>query len=659
MKWSNSRPVLFLCLAAILIICQGCSQTTSIPEPSSQETAVPEGIEPASTDSVINESDETSEDEQSVEVGREAMVFVVDPDYNPIPNAVIGMDGNYTDMAGVFCGEVRANEAGWLPVQALGYVTNYAKPSPFSGDYDLYFVTLAPIEEAFYYQADSASALLLGDADAPQLLLELETGALSEGEGYLEFTEIDPREISMDDAWAELDNPYGHLVSFDISAWNLDDEKINLGANKTATVTFQDADHDADHLILKSFDPESGAWIQQADVCSRVDEETIQCAVSHFSMHTFLEDNLEDWQLESEGIDDFRILFYTVGEIYKEGEENGTLTDEAADLVKNLLEKIAETAKDFAKRNPNESGKAMLVYTAQLAQSSGVEGGEAIANDLIKQAQDLTAEMAKKLIEKADCGHTDEIMHLIQQGQLLGGSANDAANDLINKVKDQLDNCVIWKGDIHYRFYLLDEFPELEGNWLLQDSGKIWHEYHSVTIGVNPATGKVSGTSKVRAILGASYMAEIGSDDCGVDKHYMDIEGNPEVGFTTLSFEGTYKDQIWSIGPPQEEDTEPAVLFMHMHGLFGCPKQVMELSNTQMFTYKSQLLHGFFGTPQPPTLEEMLNNGTYKKDSLGYEIIRGNQEIAYSSGVNRVPLIPVDRARVNWLFVSWPDTTLR
>jgi hypothetical protein len=359
--------------------------------------------------------------------------------------------------------------------------------------------------------------------------------------------------------------------------------------------------------------------------------------------------------LETEEIGDFRMLFYTIGKIYKSGEEDGTLTDEAASLLSILLNKLAEIAKDFANRNRNETGKAMLVYTAQLAQTSGVDGGEAIAKELTKQAQDLTAEMAKKLEKKADCGHTDEIMHIIQQGQLLGGSAKTAADNLMKKVKDQLDNCEIWIGRIHYWFFLLDEFPGLEGHWHLQNPNLSWHEYHSVRIGINPVTGNLSGTSKVRPVMNnASYLAELGSDDCGVDKHYMDVEGNPGIGFTTLDFKGTYQDQIWSIEPVQEKDSQPAVLFLHQHGLFGCPKIQMELSNTQMFTYKSQLLHGFWGTPQPPNLEEMLNNGTYKEDSLGIAFIRGNQDLAYSSGVNLVPLIPVDHANLNWSFKRLP-----
>lgn len=647
-----------ICLGLMLLFCQACGQSPGPSEISSEQTSHPDsGDQPDQSDGA-DQSGQPDSADQTGQDAREAMVFVVDPDYNPIPNAVIGMNGNYTDMSGVFYGEVKANDSGWVPVQAPGYVTNYAKPSPFSGEYDLYFVTLAPVDAGYTYEETSGSHLQLSEESSPRLTMDLDPGAL-DGEGLLELTVIDPGEICMDDAWAELDNPYGAFLSFDISAWNLEGEAINLAENKTALISIQDDEHDVNDLVLKSFDPESGSWIDQEGACTRVDSETIQCSLSHFSLHNFMEKNLESWQMGSQEIVDFRSHYYAIGRLIKSGEDQGTGDEGTNQEIIDLLMKLVEAARKFAKNNPNETGKAMLVYAAQVAQLSGVEGGAEMAAELTKEAQDLTAEMAKKLAEKADCGHTDEIMHLIEQGQRLGGSAADAANDLMNKVSEQMNNCVIWKGEIHYMFFLLDVFPELEDHWHLQNSGQTWHEYHSVTIGINPLTGKLSGTSKVRTIMNeGSYLAEIGSDDCGVDKHYLDVEAKPGVGFTTLGFEGTYADQTWSIGPLQEGEYVPVILYMHQHGYFGCPKQTMELSNSQMFTYRSQLLHGWFGTPQPPSLEEMLNNGTYRKDSDGFEFIRGTEDLAYSSGVNRPPIIPIDHAALFWSFRRFSVTTM-
>jgi len=341
--------------------------------------------------------------------------------------------------------------------------------------------------------------------------------------------------------------------------------------------------------------------------------------------------------------------------MYKSGEDQGTGDEGTNQEIFDLLMKMIEAARKFAKKNPNETGKAMLIYAAQLAQFSGVEGAAEVAAELTKEAQDLTAEMAKKLEEKADCGHTDEIMHLIEQGQLLGGSAKTAADKLMNKVSDQLKNCIVWVGNIRYWFFLLDEFPELEGKWRLQASNLTWDEYQTIRIGINPLTGNLSGTSKVRPVLlNASYLAEIGGKSCEADKHYMDVEANPGTGSTILKFDGTYVDQTWSIGPLQEGESTPAILFLHQHGLFGCPKQVLELGNTQIFTYRSQLLHGWFGTPEPPSLEEMLNNGTLRISGEGYEIIRGSEHTYYSSGENRAPIIPIDHASLTWRFQRVP-----
>lgn len=659
MNRSIRRVFFVLWLAAILVICQGCGQMTSTSDTTAGETLSPESGQQTSSETQVGEDGETGDEGQTSGITREAMVFVVDPEYNPIPNAEIGTNGQYSDMNGVFYGEVTTNDAGWVLVKALGYVANYAKPSPFSGEYDLYFVTLAPVQAALYYDSASGSALQTGDEEKFHLEVNLEPGALTEEKGFLELTEINPQEISMDDAWGALENPYETFLSFDISAWNLEGEAVNLGEGKSAIVTIHDADHNVDEMVLKSFDPESGTWIDQEGACTRTDSERVTCVLEHFSLNSYMKEYLNPWQMGTDEAISFKDLYNQIGKLYKDAESQGELSPEDSQTVSDLLNKMAQNALDFAKKNPNESGKAMLMYAAQASMASGVPGGAELGSTLTKAAQDLTAKMAEKLMEKADCGHRDEMMNLAQQGMALGGSAAAAADQLVNTVHDQLDNCVTWKGSIRYTFYLLNVFPEMEDKWLLEDFCSSWIELHKVTIGINPSTGNLDGTSQVSVNFNkASYVSKMGGGDCGPDKHYIDLETQGGGGVTTLTFDGNYDGHTWQIGPMQEGESDPALLYMHMHGLFGCPQQEMEIRNTQIFHYKSQLLHGFFGTPQPPTLEEMLNNGIHRTNWLGMETIRGYQEIYYSSGVNRSPIIPVDQALVDWQFVRGSDTTM-
>ncbi|MCJ7715202.1 MAG: hypothetical protein MUO54_01610, partial [Anaerolineales bacterium] len=180
-----------------------------------------------------------------------AMAFVVDPNYNPIAYASMGTNNLLTDRYGVAIGEITPDESGWVLVQAPGYVSNYAKPSIFSREYDLYFVTLVPVQAGAFYEKSSPTNLWLGDSDTPQIQITIAPGSLQAEEAILELTEINPQEISMDDFWGELDDSLSPLISFDISAYDISGEPVGLTENNHATVSFFDNENDVDDLVLQ------------------------------------------------------------------------------------------------------------------------------------------------------------------------------------------------------------------------------------------------------------------------------------------------------------------------------------------------------------------------------------------------------------------------
>ncbi|MCJ7732968.1 MAG: hypothetical protein MUP11_00335, partial [Anaerolineales bacterium] len=566
-----------------------------------------------------------------------AMAFVVDPNYNPIAYASMGTNNLLTDRYGVAIGEITADESGWVLVQAPGYVSNYVKPSQFSREYDLYFVTLVPVEAGAFYEKSYPTNLWLGDSETPKIQIEITPGSLQTEEAILELTEIHPREISMDDFWGDLDDTYSPLISFDLSAYDISGEAVGLAENNLVTVSIFDEENDIDDLVLQSFDPESGNWIVQEDACSRIDEQTIECSLSHFSFHSFMDKNLGPEDMDSMEFDTFKDTYNEISKMFKEGGDNSKDLQDA-------LERLAEAAKEFAKTHRDESGKAMLMYATDAAMGSGIEGSEALAQDLTKEAQDLTAEMMKKLAENPNCGNMYELMHIMDQGMRLGGSAEAEVQNLKDKVGDRFDNCEIWAGTVRYMFFPLDYFPDLEEKWKLVNN-QSWHEIHTVTIGINRVTKHLDGDSYVKLNFPtASYLAEVGGGDCGPDKAYIDINTGAGNGFTWLVFEGTYDGTTFQLGPMEEKESGPVDLSWHSHGLFGCPKTEKDFGKVPMFPYHSQLLYGFFGQPQPPDLEEMLNTGLHCSGDGSVCFSRGSQEISYSSGVNRPEIIPINKA---------------
>ena len=628
MRKKDKTGIIFFWIILVILFGSSCGLTDNISDliPDSEEVSEKEGI--------------TTDEESS---SREAMAFVVDPNYNPIAYASIGTSNLLTDRNGVAIGEIIPNESGWVLVQAPGYVSNYAKPSMFSGEYDKYFVTLVPVEAGAFYESSESTSIWLGDSGNPQIQIEIAPGALQTEQAILELTEIHPREISMDDFWGDLDETFNPLMSFEISASDISGEPVGLKENSLATVSIYDVENDIDDLLLQSFDPESGTWITQEDACFRVDEGTIECSLTHFSFHSFQKKYLDP---EAQGSEEFGAFKGTYNEITKMFKEGG----EDSEGLQKAIERLAKAAKEFAKKHRNETGKAMLMYATDVIEGSGVEGSEAIAQELKQEAQDLVVEMAKKLTENPDCGNMYELFNLQKQAMLMGGSAEAQVQKLQDKVSDKFNNCEIWTGTVHYTFFPLDYYPELEDKYKLVND-EPWQEIHSVTIGINPITEHLDGDSYVKLNFPtASYLAEVGGGDCGPDKSYIDINTGAGNGFTWLTFKGTFDGNTFQLEPMEERESEPVALSWHSHGLFGCPKTEKDWGKIPMFPYHSQLLDGFYGKPQPPSLEEMLNSDIRCSGGVIGCVSRGSQDISYSAGVNRPEILPVDRAILTWQF---------
>jgi hypothetical protein len=112
MRKKDKAGIIFFWIILVILFGSSCGLTDNISDliPDNEEISNREGV---------------STDEESS--GREAMAFVVDPDYNPVAYASIGTSELLTDRNGVAIGEIIPNEAGWVLVQALGYVSNYQR----------------------------------------------------------------------------------------------------------------------------------------------------------------------------------------------------------------------------------------------------------------------------------------------------------------------------------------------------------------------------------------------------------------------------------------------------------------------------------------------------------------------------------------------------
>jgi len=76
-----------------------------------------------------------------------------------------------------------------------------------------------------------------------------------------------------------------------------------------------------------------------------------------------------------------------------------------------------------------------------------------------------------------------------------------------------------------------------------------------------------------------------------------------------------------------------------------------EIGRTKTAEYTSQLIHGFFGSPEPPSLQDMLNNGS-RGQAMGMEVIHGMQDLSCAIGSNQSPLVPISRGTVTCNFIQ-------
>lgn len=184
-------------------------------------------------------------------------------------------------------------------------------------------------------------------------------------------------------------------------------------------------------------------------------------------------------------------------------------------------------------------------------------------------------------------------------------------------------------------------------------------EAHYVKVHIDPETGALDGESQVTLTFSsATYMHEEGST-CGPLRHHRAVETHGD-GEAFLIFQGSTEGNSFSIGPPQVEQSSPVILEHHqwMDPDYGeqCAPFRNELGRTSIADYTSHLIHGFFGRPEPPSLEEMFNSGTRGVGAGGRDVIFGNRSLSYSVGGNLAPLIPVSSGTVSWRFIRIPQT---
>jgi hypothetical protein len=183
---------------------------------------------------------------------------------------------------------------------------------------------------------------------------------------------------------------------------------------------------------------------------------------------------------------------------------------------------------------------------------------------------------------------------------------------------------------------------------------------------MDPKTGAIDGEAHVyTAFSSATYRYEEESV-CGPIYNDHELKTDPGNGEAHLLFEGTFDGENFTIGELKVDKSKPVTIQHHawLSRTYApgspppqCPPVTTKEISTQMIAeYTSHLLHGFFGNPEPPSLQEMLSKGSRGTDSSGRVVrIGGVKLLNYDVGRNLSPLLPIENGSVQWTFNRIPE----
>lgn len=593
------------------------------------------------------------------ESGLTTLGLIINQNYQPVVNAQVGENQLLTDRNGVVTGVLEPNQAGLIPVKAAGYVTSYGTGTALSNHTQVMIVQLNAIDTFLPVTNDHQANLLLGDPETPVLQVSIPNINASEEGAILQLTETNP--LSMPEPWVAANRDLALQYSFSIS--HLDRWGDPLPMETPSQIRIASHNHDTSQLTLAYFDSDQGNWIEIPDGCNQTDPQYLSCTIPHFSHFGLFGPGSSGGALGSGGSGTgegspegglWEAYFKAkakLGGIYKNADQSGTMPDE--ETLREAIEDLQEAAENLAQNSSPEEGKNVLADAAADAMAAGQD---AAADAMMEGARDIIRDIAEDLLDDDDCGKISELTHTASQAMGVGGMP-DIANQLMDKLKNRQEECNVWKGTIHYSFFL-DGTWTANPKWKHYSGGQSWTEVHEVTIAIKPKTGALDGDSLVTMNMPGTEYRYTEETRCGPIHNHQHLDTGGGSGSAALSFEGFYQEGTFTIGPMQIENTSPVNLEHHTYYALTyapapppkCVPTEEEIKRIEIAEYTSQLIHGFFGSPEPPSLQDMLNNGSTGQ-TMGMEVIRGTQDLSYSIGGNLSPLIPVSGGTVTWNFI--------
>jgi hypothetical protein len=599
----------------------------------------------------------------------ELMGLVLDPTGAPVVNATV-QGSQPSDENGVFAGNLSPSAAGYIRVDTPDFVSAFAQPQALAGRAAVVQVWLSPYPAMARLDTTSSTAALVIGTPERGFELTVSGEALDRPPAYVGLAELDP--LSLDPLFArldpELEGVYLHRA-FAVQAFdNLHDE-LQLAEHQALTLMVQDASGFADPPELAWFDPETGRWLRLPGACQRLDENRYTCALprlwplyglfvpgdppygltraitpqgrKELSRPVGLQD-------ESEFGSAYNDLLAKLRDRLRQIEDDPSQGGQEDPIIRDLLEQMAQLARDYANANRDESGKFFLVVVAGRA---GLLAQTDLQDSLMRQATELTNEIASRLLAEGDCGRIRQMLNAMAQVVLFDG--DPAIEEALRaKIDFLLAECDLWIGWIRC-FFTLDSDKSLSPDdppYRRGGGATHWLEKHEVQMATHAQTHVLTG--ELRSKISFPRVRYVERDEAC--PHFHEFYGTPSENLVSLYFGGTYDGRVFDLQDVYlSEDANPVELWMyHISRSIDGDGVCVENAYTSYpwpIPYYSAIMHGFEGPWQSPSLslQEMTESEIHNGSGEG-ETIRGWERIVNASGYTHYPFTTGD---VSWTFI--------
>ena len=599
--------------------------------------------------------------------------IVLDPDGDPVAYALVA-DKELTDSSGVVTGVFDVTGSEWLPVEALGYAPGFFRLEQAQGEYRVFEARLAPMAAVEPLAGEQSGTITLGDAATPRLRATLTLGTSTDALDAFSIVEIDPLDVGPIDAPLSTGEVLQLHHAFALLA--LDQMGTVMDPAPAAEVTLELSGEGMPdgESSLATFDSQAGLWTIVPDACEAAADNRVTCQLPGFSplFGLFGEPTLsfENAALRAgrETTSAARASAFQIASAFPryQASQHDQAYKRALTSIRlflawsaargepgdpataaNLVEELAQAAEEYARRNPNEAGKLHLTNAAHTA---GGLGDEATFQRLQSQATEIANQLARDVLDKADCGRVVEMMHRQEQLDMLAGDET-LKQALEDKLKEFWD-CDLWVGQILVTMWISEQDPTMYMG-PLRSSGGAWQERHTVRMATNPSNYVLTGESVVHVSFPrvSYWLGPLGDRPC---PSYVEHFGEPAANRVILEFGGTYDGVTFSLDEPTwEVQSKPMNVVIRTvltnEGAGQCA--VLSDRRAEHDSYYSMLTrHGLYGVPPsaPITIQEMIESSMLSS-SGGVEQLRGYEEF-----VNPMPMsgtFPSKTGVVNWSFL--------